>query len=373
LKDGITKCTEVQFKTIVPNWNQVLEFDLPRDPHSDLLQLSVWGRHKIGANTFIGRVDIPVTVCIEPSLLMNQTLQFREGSVFDRWYKLLPQGTSNKWDQAPGWIQIKLQYVFVPEAMSIATNVPGPSANFIATSASQSLPSTSAAYPPSLVQNPNPPIPYPAASANYGQPAAMQSQSQYASNILPQNNMNNPNNSVNTNNSQIQSNSNNNSNSNSRQGEPGTQTGTLYYQCPLCNQLFLPTIIQDHMKNCQQQRHMLQTQSASQVPQNMASSSTQQYASSQGMPSSSSQQDCPVGSAYPSMFSSAEPQENAFYESSNRSSEPQSSIGSNSSGVGGVGGGGFGAPPDSNSNDEQIQKYYEMMAAMMSNSDSNTR
>ena len=41
-----------------PKWDESFVFELSHTPHLDLVLLSVWGRHKVGSNDFIGRVEV---------------------------------------------------------------------------------------------------------------------------------------------------------------------------------------------------------------------------------------------------------------------------------------------------------------------------
>ena len=111
-----------------------------------MLFVNMWGRHVVSKNTFIGRVEIPLTMVIDHLVLEKLDLAtYKEMAPVTRWFKLLPQHGSNAWDQAPGFVRMTLQYKYVPEV--VPTRVV-PSAPPISTTSGVVLPAPSGAQPP---------------------------------------------------------------------------------------------------------------------------------------------------------------------------------------------------------------------------------
>ena len=104
--------TDVQYSTTEPKWKQTIQFSLPQNPEEETLFVSVWGKHVISRNTFIGRVEIPITLVIERDGKKENS--FIEKKRIERWFKLMPKYGNISYDQFPGWLKLAFTYKYVP-------------------------------------------------------------------------------------------------------------------------------------------------------------------------------------------------------------------------------------------------------------------
>ena len=116
--DSGVQSTEVCFNTTEPEWNFTTEIKLqePLDQNnsfdnenefSEIFFINVWGRHRISSNTFLGKVEIPISLIISH-------LNHSKGESFECWFKLTPK-VSNKitqddYNRVSGSILLRFNY-----------------------------------------------------------------------------------------------------------------------------------------------------------------------------------------------------------------------------------------------------------------------
>jgi len=111
LRDQVQKSTAIQPATNSPVWNETLSFSLPENPEDETLFVSLWGKHLITKNSFIGRVEIPICLVLERESSKSSD-GWKQNSSVERWMKLLPKQGTNQFDQVTGWIQLRFSYTF---------------------------------------------------------------------------------------------------------------------------------------------------------------------------------------------------------------------------------------------------------------------
>ena len=116
--------TTVCFGTRDPTWMDQRDTVLSdSQPEGDILLFTVFGRHKLGSDTFAGQVSVPASLLIDPQILHDvrqssiHGQQSVKGEPLERELKLLP-----KWplDSKPkvfsmisGYVRVRLQYEYV--------------------------------------------------------------------------------------------------------------------------------------------------------------------------------------------------------------------------------------------------------------------
>lgn len=105
--------TEVQYKTITPHWDQSFTFGLPKNPEEETVFIAVWGKHIIKSNTLIGRVEVPVTLVLQPDFADTPS-SYKEDYRVERWFRLLPREGDKNVDQSFGWVKLAFTYKYIP-------------------------------------------------------------------------------------------------------------------------------------------------------------------------------------------------------------------------------------------------------------------
>jgi C2 domain len=96
--------------TTEPQWNEQFDLTLGSAPLHDVVAMVVRGRHVIGRDDFIGRVEMPV------SLLLAVAATRDARSIESCWFKLLPMRTLFKEpaSSVTGTLRVGLEYFFDP-------------------------------------------------------------------------------------------------------------------------------------------------------------------------------------------------------------------------------------------------------------------
>ena len=110
LTDLEEKNSQVVKETITPVWNEKLQFALPDNPDEETLFVTVWGKHLIGRNTFIGRVEIPICLVIDKK---EDGKGYVEKKHVSKWFKLLGR-PGNLNEKVTGWVELDFSYTYIP-------------------------------------------------------------------------------------------------------------------------------------------------------------------------------------------------------------------------------------------------------------------
>ena len=154
--------TDVDFGTCDPNWNETKQFYLPsankddatefESIESNVLLVSVFGRHKVKSDTFIGKCVIPISTIISADELYKTTARVNNNSTSTQnaqqtdangdqqsslysfnlleeqkreekeiWFKLMPQSFNKKhFAQTPGKILLRFSYNYINAPVTYA-------------------------------------------------------------------------------------------------------------------------------------------------------------------------------------------------------------------------------------------------------------
>ena len=113
-QDQVPHQSQVAWKTTNPEWNEKITVELSEKPEEDIIFLEVWGKHVVGSNTFMGRCQIPVSV-----LLKNTEGKFANEEIGEKWFKLLPKGAKVNFQDFPGSILLRFNYIYAPVVSTI--------------------------------------------------------------------------------------------------------------------------------------------------------------------------------------------------------------------------------------------------------------
>lgn len=115
LRDQIIKTTRIEKSTSTPQWKETIQFELPENPEEETLFLQMWGKRMLGRNTFIGRIEIPVTLVLFRDETCKDSVKFHEDKRVERWFRLLPRPECIKQHaEFTAWVKLGFRYKFVP-------------------------------------------------------------------------------------------------------------------------------------------------------------------------------------------------------------------------------------------------------------------
>ena len=118
--------SEVQLKTLTPQWGQTFTFNLPQNPDSETLFITVWGKKAIKSDVHIGRLEVPVSLVLQHA--GEGEKGYKQNTPLERWFLLLPQEGTKDLNAPTGWIKLGFTYKFIPLVLDV---MPGSSMSAI--------------------------------------------------------------------------------------------------------------------------------------------------------------------------------------------------------------------------------------------------